>query len=77
MTILILSILPHLSDSSSVCGSHCGFCLDRRVPDKAVLSTEVAAWHVWQNEIGGTVDWRFSSDDARVKLKRLYPSLQE
>jgi hypothetical protein len=52
-------------------------CLDRRIPDKATLSAEVAAWQDRRNTAGGTVDWRFTTDDARIKLKRLYPSIQE
>jgi hypothetical protein len=52
-------------------------CLDRRVPDGATLQAEVAAWQERRNAAGGTVDWRFTTDDARIKLKRLYPSLQE
>src|SRR6188508_1459774 len=52
-------------------------CLDRRIPDKAALTVEVAAWQDRRNAVGGTVDWRFTTDDARIKLKRLYPSIQE
>jgi hypothetical protein len=52
-------------------------CLDRRIPDTAMLSAEVAAWQDRRNAAGGAVDWRFTTDDARIKLKRLYPSLQE
>ena len=49
-------------------------CLDRRIPDKATLTKEVAAWEHDRNTSGGTVDWRFTTADARIKLKRLYPS---
>ena len=52
-------------------------CLDRRVPDFATLASEVTAWQERRNAAGGAVDWRFTTDDARIKLKRLYPSLQE
>jgi len=52
-------------------------CLDRRVPDFATLAAEVAAWQARRNAAGGTVDWRFTTDDARIKLKRLYPSVHE
>jgi len=52
-------------------------CLDRRVPDRATLETEVAAWGARRNMAGGPVNWRFTTDDARIKLKRLYPSIQE
>jgi transposase len=50
-------------------------CLDRRIPGQAALATEVAAWQERRNAAGGRVDWRFTTADARIKLKRLYPSL--
>ena len=52
-------------------------CLDRRIPDEATLKDEVAAWQTWRDRTGGTVDWRFTTADARIKLKRLYPSFHE
>jgi hypothetical protein len=52
-------------------------CLARRVPDAATLVAEVAAWEARRNARGGPVDWRFTTADARIKLKRLYPSPQE
>jgi hypothetical protein len=52
-------------------------CLDRRVPDVATLVREVAAWQQRRNAATCAVDWRFTTADARIKLKRLYPSLQE
>ena len=52
-------------------------CLDRRVPDFLTLLTEVRAWEHRRNAQGGKVDWRFTTADARIKLKRLYPQLQE
>jgi hypothetical protein len=52
-------------------------CLDRRFADEAAFRAEVAAWEARRNAAGGTVDWRFTTDDARIKLKRLYPSIQE
>lgn len=51
-------------------------CLDRRIPDKATLEREVAAWEVERNQAGASVDWRFTTEDARIKLKKLYPSMQ-
>ena len=48
-------------------------CLDRRIPDQPKLTTEVAAWEAHRNSIGGTVNWRFTTADARIKLKHLYP----
>jgi hypothetical protein len=50
-------------------------CLDRRLPNRATLAAEVAAWTAARNTALVTLDWRFTTADARVKLKRLYPSL--
>ncbi len=52
-------------------------CLDRRVPDAGTLRAEIAAWQARRNASGAGVDWRFTTQDARIKLKRLYPSLHE
>jgi hypothetical protein len=52
-------------------------CLNRRVPDFATLQAEVAAWQQRRDGQGSRIDWRFTTDDARIKLKRLYPSLQQ
>ena len=51
-------------------------CLDRRIDDKETLSTEVAAWNQDRNLRAATVQWQFTTQDARVKLKKLYPSFQ-
>lgn len=50
-------------------------CLDRRIEDKEILTEEVAAWEQRRNENSAPVDWRFTTEDARIKLKRLYPSI--
>jgi hypothetical protein len=50
-------------------------CLDRRLADKATLAREVAAWQQERNSARATVDWRFTTADARIKLKRLYPTI--
>ena len=50
-------------------------CLDRRIPDKQTLSAEVLAWEDGRNRHHTKADWRFTTADARVKLKRLYPSM--
>ena len=50
-------------------------CLDRRIPDTPTLEEEVAVWEHERNAKGATVDWRFTTADARIKLKRLYPSV--
>jgi transposase len=51
-------------------------CLAGRIPDQATLRTEVAAWEGERNGSGATVNWRFTTADARIKLKHLYPSLE-
>jgi hypothetical protein len=50
-------------------------CLDRRIPDKTTLTQEVMAWQEDRNQAEATVDWRFTTSDARIKLKKLYPSI--
>ena len=50
-------------------------CLDRRIPDKQTITDEVAAWVRDRNNNHAVVEWHFTTDDARVKLKSLYPSL--
>jgi hypothetical protein len=50
-------------------------CLSRRIPDKCTLEQEVGAWEAERNSTLATVDWRFTTADARIKLKRLYPSI--
>lgn len=52
-------------------------CLDRRVPDFETLQAEARAWQERRDENGVKIDWRFDTEDARIKLKRLYPSFQE
>lgn len=48
-------------------------CLDRRIPDQESLKTAVKAWMDYRNSNNGTVNWRFTEKDARIKLKHLYP----
>lgn len=48
-------------------------CLARRIEDQTTLQTEVAAWQIERNQRKVHVDWQFTTDDARIKLKRLYP----
>jgi len=47
------------------------------VPDFETLQAEVEAWQERRDTTGNKIEWRFRTDDARIKLKRLYPSLQE
>jgi hypothetical protein len=51
-------------------------CLDRRIPDRETLAREVAAWEAKRNAAGVKADWQFTTADARVKLKKLYPTIQ-
>ena len=53
-----------------------GQCLDRRLADRATLEREVAAWQAARSASGRGVDWRFTTEDARIKLKHLYPAIQ-
>ncbi len=51
-------------------------CLyDRRIGELAMLQSEIAAWSTHVNEKQRAVDWQFTIDKARVKLKRLYPKV--
>ena len=52
-------------------------CLDRRIPDKQALSAEVSAWEAKRNHDAVKVDWQFTTDDARIKLKHLYPKFHD
>jgi hypothetical protein len=50
-----------------------GQCLDRRIGDRAVLDTEVAAWQLQRNTSGARIKWKFTTQKARQKLARAYP----
>jgi hypothetical protein len=52
-------------------------CLDRRRPAMATLSEETRRWEEKRNASQKGVDWQFSTHDARIKLKRLYPQIQD
>jgi hypothetical protein len=52
-------------------------CLDRRIPDPETLKAEVAAWETRRNDTANKIDWQFTTQDARIKLKHLYPSFDE
>jgi len=49
-------------------------CLQRRIPDSSSLQTQIENWAEQRNRTHTTIDWRFDTSDARVKLKHLYPS---
>jgi hypothetical protein len=50
-------------------------CLDRRIPNQQVLKAEVEAWEADRNSKHAKANWQFTTEEARVKLKRLYPAL--
>jgi len=50
-------------------------CLGRRIPDIKTLKIELAAWNASRNQANNCVDWQFRTEDARIKLKRLYPCI--
>ena len=50
-------------------------CINRRIPDEQTLNREVMAWVKERNSKVVKVDWRFTTADARIKLKRLYPKI--
>lgn len=50
-------------------------CLDRRIPNKTTLHAEVAAWVRDRNPAQTTINWRFTTAEARIKLMRLYPAV--
>ena len=51
-------------------------CLSRRTPDMETLKREVEAWALHRNAAAKWVDWRFTTQDARIRLKRLYPQVE-
>lgn len=52
-------------------------CLDRRIDNSESLQHECSAWDTDRNQRQTGVDWQFTTDDARIKLKRLYPQMKE
>ena len=50
-------------------------CLNRRLGDRLTMEREVAAWVAARNTAVTMIDWRFTTEDARSKLKRLYPAI--
>jgi hypothetical protein len=50
-------------------------CLNQRLGNRTTIEREVAAWTAARNDIATTIDWRFTTADARIKLKRLYPAV--
>lgn len=54
-----------------------GQCLNRRIANIDTLKTEVAAWQAERDRIKAKINWQFTNESARIKLKRLYPTLEE
>lgn len=52
-------------------------CLDRRIGDSEILKQEIAAWQAQRNQEAVGADWKFTTQDARVKLRKLYPSFPD
>jgi hypothetical protein len=52
-------------------------CLKRRIPEQTALKREVAAWQKNRNQISKPMQWRFTTEDARIKLRKLYPTLNQ
>lgn len=53
-----------------------GQCLNRRIADMDTMCSEVKAWESERNSKKAGVNWQFTTEDARIKLKRLYPTLE-
>lgn len=51
-------------------------CLNRRIGDRKVLVEEINAWVNYRNNLNSKINWRFTTSDARIKLKRLYPTIE-
>jgi len=55
----------------------CRQCLDRRIDCRVKMTTEIATWEHDRNANNSTIDWQFTTADARIKLRRLYPSFHD
>ena len=53
-----------------------GQCLNRRIDQISIVKEEVTAWENHRNNLNAKIDWQFTTKDARIKLKRLYPTLE-
>lgn len=54
-----------------------GQCLNRRIHDIEVMKKEAKAWENYRNNKRAKIDWQFKNEEARIKLKKLYPSIKE
>jgi len=77
-SLLSASLFLYFTSDTNYCGTRSVLsrqCLARRIPNKETLKNEIAAWEKQRNEQFRTIDWQFTTDDARIKLKQLYPSI--
>ena len=51
-------------------------CLNRRIDSIETVRSEVAAWQACRDNLQAKVNWQFATTDARIKLKRLYPTVE-
>jgi len=51
--------------------------LSRRIPDRLAIMRRTTAWQKQRNAADATVDWQFATEDARIKLRRLYPKIDD
>jgi len=51
-------------------------CLDRRIPDQQSMKKEISAWEKERNGYSKSMKWRFTTKDARIKLAKLYPTIE-
>ncbi len=49
-------------------------CLNRRIADIETVRREVAGWQVHRDQLNAKINWHFTTETARIKLKRLYPT---
>jgi hypothetical protein len=73
----ILDRLELLNMAEIEIGVLCEQCLADRIPDEETLCRQIAAWEVARNQQRATVNWQFTTVDARNKLKRLYPAISK
>ena len=53
-----------------------GQCLNRRIDNISTVANECKAWQNYRNNLNAKINWQFTTKDARIKLKRLYPTLE-
>ncbi len=53
-----------------------GQCLNRRIDNIAEVKKETEAWQKYRNNLNGKINWQFTTENARIKLKRLYPTFE-